>query len=445
MNAKFQQACKEGKLDLVRELLALSGDREVDVHAMDERALFNACSSGHVDVVRELLALSGHREVDVHARNDSAFISACSNGHLNVVRELLAMSGNQKVNVHARSERAFLIACFRNAVDVVRELLALSGDRQVDVHAGGGMAFRTACGRGYVGVVHELLALSGDRQVDFCVGFRGACSGGHVNVVRELLALSGVRNIASSSNLRRLRSLMASDAELLCVAARHDLPAADIAPIVMGWLSSSLGLGVSCDEMMSGHVPTLLADTAAGVSSKCSMSHLPRRLLSALCTAVVTRSILSGTFRSSLSALLGIGRSFIHSRHGAVAGGCKRPREDGANDPAALNTQRAVPPAALVAAAWLVACASGGSAAGLALRRTLVTAADAEGGTRDGLLPAVVVSLRDASWHGWCVVESSESSLHGAGGCDGVVHGRGGRGVMVLLRARLRRAGAGVR
>ena len=63
----LQAACGSGQLDVVRELLALGGDREVNVHAGGEAAFRGACLNGQLDVVRELLALGGDREVDVSA------------------------------------------------------------------------------------------------------------------------------------------------------------------------------------------------------------------------------------------------------------------------------------------------------------------------------------------------------------------------------------------
>jgi len=61
---------------------------------MDNQWKFwNACGNDHLDVVRELLALQGDRAVDVHANNELAFRWACANGHMPVVRELLALEG----------------------------------------------------------------------------------------------------------------------------------------------------------------------------------------------------------------------------------------------------------------------------------------------------------------------------------------------------------------
>jgi len=159
------KACKQGNLMTVRELLALSGDRRVNLLAGEEAAFCGACGNGHLAVVRELLSLSGDRRVNVHAGGEDAFYQACCKGQLGVVRELLALTGNRRVDVHAGGEEAFRQTCRCGHLAVVRELLGLTGNRRVDVHVRGEAAFQEACVRGHLAVVRELLALTGDRVV----------------------------------------------------------------------------------------------------------------------------------------------------------------------------------------------------------------------------------------------------------------------------------------
>ena len=169
----FKAACSHGRLEAVRELLALRGKQAIDVHLEDwqgpEAGFRHACASGNVDLVRELLALKGHRTVDVHAwaegAPEAAFRVACQYDRLAVVRELLALRGSRFVNVHADEEHGLRGACAEGCLAVVRELLALTGAREVDVHAMDEYAFRLACERGHVDIVCELLSLTGHRAV----------------------------------------------------------------------------------------------------------------------------------------------------------------------------------------------------------------------------------------------------------------------------------------
>ena len=199
LRGEFLAACASGQLQLVRALLALTGDRCVDVQVMGEEAFRHACANGHLGVVRELLALSGRRRVDVHVWTEYPFRNACEYGHLGVVRELLALTGDCRVDVHTVDEYALRLACDAGHLGMVRELLALSGDRRVDVHAQDEGAFHVACEKGHLNVVRELLALAGDRCVDVNSRrddpLQWACQNGHVNVVHELLALMGDRRV----------------------------------------------------------------------------------------------------------------------------------------------------------------------------------------------------------------------------------------------------------
>ena len=195
---KFNAACHEGRLDVVRELLARDGDRRIDEHANNEEGFRVACKRGHVGVVCALIGLGGDRRIDVHAMEEAGFRSACWSGHLDVVRQLLALGGDRRIDVHARQEEGFREACEQGHLGVVRELLGLGGDRRIDVHVKKEEGFRWACAEGRLDVVLELLALKGEQQpADFTVeaGFREACNRGQLDVVRELLALGGDRRI----------------------------------------------------------------------------------------------------------------------------------------------------------------------------------------------------------------------------------------------------------
>jgi len=57
----------------------------------------DACRAGDGALVPELLALDGDRRIDIHAGNEEGFRAACANGHLHVVRELLALEGDRRI------------------------------------------------------------------------------------------------------------------------------------------------------------------------------------------------------------------------------------------------------------------------------------------------------------------------------------------------------------
>ena len=223
----FRRACEHGNIEVVKFLLNLSDDRRIDVHTKgninfeiqvgdelafknvesdirigDELAFRNACYYGHIEVVKLLLNLKGDREINVHAHDNGALKSACIRGHLNIVKLLLNLSNDKKINVHFNDEDAFITACCNGHVDIVEFLLNLPNDRRINVHAGNSYGFILACEHGHLEVVKLLLRLSNDRRVNVHVNnnmaFEGACENGHLEVVKLLLNLDKERKIHAS-------------------------------------------------------------------------------------------------------------------------------------------------------------------------------------------------------------------------------------------------------
>ena len=71
-------------VDVLWELLALSGGRAVDMHASDGKesgaGLVKMCHGGHVGVFRELLGLADEQTCSVYAREGFGARWACQNG-----------------------------------------------------------------------------------------------------------------------------------------------------------------------------------------------------------------------------------------------------------------------------------------------------------------------------------------------------------------------------
>uniref|UniRef100_A0A6C0AUN4 Ankyrin repeat protein n=1 Tax=viral metagenome TaxID=1070528 RepID=A0A6C0AUN4_9ZZZZ len=221
----YTAACREGQLNVVRQLTAHYRDKQGRQDGCYSWGFAVACDAGQLHVVRELLALRGDESVDVHGDSpECPFVSACVGGHLAVVRELLALTGDRRIDVHAHN--AFAWTCQAGQVHVMRELLALTGDRYIDVHAGNERAFRMACtaeGRDAgTHAVQELLALTGDRRIDVHArndhAWHLANAGGRDDVARVLLALTGDRRIPAHA----VRTLYSYDSVLREVLRLRD-------------------------------------------------------------------------------------------------------------------------------------------------------------------------------------------------------------------------------
>ena len=98
MNNEFIEACKEGVLHKVSEIL----DKGVDIHVQNDLALRFASQRGHLEIVKFLV----DRGADIHAINDMAVQWASQNGHLEIVKFLFEKGANIHVNYNSALRRA---------------------------------------------------------------------------------------------------------------------------------------------------------------------------------------------------------------------------------------------------------------------------------------------------------------------------------------------------
>ena len=91
LNEQFIDACKSGRLEVVKYLLTSPELTEhANIHAENDLGFRSACVQGHLEVVQFLLTSPELKEhADIHARNDFGFICACDLGHLEVVKYLI--------------------------------------------------------------------------------------------------------------------------------------------------------------------------------------------------------------------------------------------------------------------------------------------------------------------------------------------------------------------
>jgi len=117
LHTRFLDACREGQIDTVRELLSRIDPSD------DKIAMSSASYNGHADVVALLLADS---RVDPSHYGNGAIIYASENGHADVVALLLA---DPRVDPSGSDNDAIRRASENGHADVVALLLA---DSRVD-------------------------------------------------------------------------------------------------------------------------------------------------------------------------------------------------------------------------------------------------------------------------------------------------------------------------
>ena len=228
------EACVAGETEIVKLLLndqrgltIINGLKDKD--KFGQTAFLLACRNGHIDIVKQLLelpkkvgikmrAMRYSTEEGFNARSSdglTAFMWACRNGHINVVNLLLVEYPNWIIlNAKDKSlQTAFMWACRNGHRDIVkqlldfqvREMLENTGNRifyfstaiYQDFNArnnDGLTAFTWACRNGHMNVVNLLLEHPSCKRIDLNArdnsrqtAFMWACTNGHKDVVKVFL------------------------------------------------------------------------------------------------------------------------------------------------------------------------------------------------------------------------------------------------------------------
>jgi ankyrin repeat protein len=178
-------AVRNGHLDVVEVLLEHRG---TDPTFDDCQALRWAALRGFEQIVRLLLALTGERAVDPRALDDECIRFAALNGHLGVVCALLA---DGRCDPAALDNYAIRAAARLGHLEIVHALLR---EPRVNPGAQQSAALRVAAAGGHAGVVEALLAVPEEhRAVDpgACdhEAMRSALRLGATDIVRALILI----------------------------------------------------------------------------------------------------------------------------------------------------------------------------------------------------------------------------------------------------------------
>ena len=121
------------------------------------KEFLNACKNGNLDLAKNLLETNPMIEISFN--NDHVFQDTCSNGHLNVAKWLLEIKPT--INISANNEEAFRSACKTNKLDIVKWLLEIKPT--IDISANNENAFRSACRLGNINTAKWLSSLNPDK------------------------------------------------------------------------------------------------------------------------------------------------------------------------------------------------------------------------------------------------------------------------------------------
>jgi ankyrin repeat protein len=186
------EACGEGKVGLVREIVQHMGLQELE--ETDNRgrtALHWAALSGHTEVVANLLDKGA--QTDIGDDNDETpLMLAAYRGHLGVVQLIVQHTGGQGLEATNDGGDTALHLAVSGGHEAVVTFLLSQGAQTVNAHVNGITLFTSAAAMGYVSIVQLFLELQGGRMLDERddtgkTALHWAVRGGHAEVTALLL------------------------------------------------------------------------------------------------------------------------------------------------------------------------------------------------------------------------------------------------------------------
>ena len=173
-------------------LLSLKIFKDVDIHALNDRAFQVACEHGCIEVVKWFLGLRGKQKINKNAINNEGFVSACKKGHYEVVKYLLSLNDHRRIEYKLVIE-GFKGACYFNSLNTVELLLSLKCNRRINDAKLIGEVLKGVCCHGHEEIVNLLLNLEQDQQINDLVmigeALLCACNRGHFEVAQMFTQL----------------------------------------------------------------------------------------------------------------------------------------------------------------------------------------------------------------------------------------------------------------
>ena len=139
----FIHHCKVGNVKMVKLLLQLSKNEEIDLNTRCSVSGYNAfmfaCNMNHTDVVKSILD-NNNGNIDFNAESEdgiTAFMDACREGHTDIVKLLLDFSEARDIDLNGTNNKGctgFMEAIKAGQTEIVKLLLDSLETKQIETH-----------------------------------------------------------------------------------------------------------------------------------------------------------------------------------------------------------------------------------------------------------------------------------------------------------------------
>ncbi|KAD3337613.1 hypothetical protein E3N88_33133 [Mikania micrantha] len=159
LETALHEACREGKVEVMKALMAADDRLVGKVNCRGESVLFVACERGKVEVVKQLLGFQWLlvHELDMFVCSIHVVAAA---GHTEIVKEILNHRPEFARKFSSEGYTPLHLACSRGHVETIRQLLWFDPDLLYLRDHNGWTPLHWAAMRGRVGTIGEIISIS---------------------------------------------------------------------------------------------------------------------------------------------------------------------------------------------------------------------------------------------------------------------------------------------
>lgn len=145
---KVLSACIDGEEDIVKGLVPILANSNINMTVFARSCIFKACRAGSIPLVEYFLTSSDFKpNITIHVDDGSLLLEACAGNDLEMVRFLLTSDKLKKhININMKQGQALITACNKDHLNIVKYLTTSNELKEhIDINVKNGYGFKEAC------------------------------------------------------------------------------------------------------------------------------------------------------------------------------------------------------------------------------------------------------------------------------------------------------------
>ncbi len=130
-NISFRNASQNGRLEVLKYLISLDREYNIDPSSWDNYAIRWASGEGHLEVVKYLMSIDRVYNIDPSSWDNYAIRLASLKGNLELVKYLMSLDREYNIDPSTQNNFAIKYASYNSHLEVVKYLSSLPKEHRV--------------------------------------------------------------------------------------------------------------------------------------------------------------------------------------------------------------------------------------------------------------------------------------------------------------------------